>query len=415
MKKIMTTIAAFGLATCITSTSNAAGFYIQEQSVSGLGASFAGQTAMPRDASIIYFNPAGMTYLDGRNGNVGVHVIAPFADIDDTGSSAAGIGQPTGGGSDNPYDPTPVPNLHYSHQLNDTTWAGISVTAPFGLGNEYDDGWFGRYDSKKSELKTINVQPSIAYQVNDRLSVGAGLDIQYAEAELTSAVFVGAGTEGTSILEGDDISYGYNVGLMYDATDDTRLGLTYRSQVNHKLDGDITVEGTGTGADGSVGGSANLNLPEMVNLGVTHTLDDKTTLLGGLTWFGWSNFERITAVRDNGTTASDIEQGYKNTWAVNLGAEYEYSDTWTFRGGVQYDETPTQDGTRSTRTPDGDRIWVSGGATYNVTDRLSWDFALTYINVAEEDINVTRNTAAVVNAKSSADIAIGAIGLNYKF
>lgn len=418
MKKIMTAVATLGLATCLSAPSNAAGFFIQEQSVSGLGASFAGQTAMPRDASIIYFNPAGMTYLEGSNGNIGVHVIAPYADIDDTGSTAPGA-RPLGGDSDNPYDPTPVPNLHYSHQLNDKLWAGVAVTAPFGLGNEYDDGWFGRFDSLKSELKTINVQPSVAYKVNDRLSIGGGIDVQYADAELTSTVFVGAGNEGVSTLEGDDISYGYNLGMMYDVTDQTRIGLAYRSQVNHKLDGDVSLAGTGV-ADTTSGGAANLNLPEMVNFGITHQLDDKTTLLGGVTWFGWSNFERITAIRDDGTTASDVAQNYKNTFAYSLGAEYDYSDEWTFRGGVQYDETPTQDGFRSTRTPDGDRIWLSGGATYNVTDRLSWDFALTYINVSEEDIDLTRaqpgaGGTSVIDAKSSADIAIGAIGLNYKF
>lgn len=414
MKKIIPII-ALGVATCLSTQANAAGFYIQEQSVSGLGAAFAGQAAMPRDASTIYFNAAGMTYLDGRNGNVGVHFLMPKGDVDDTGSSAAALGQPTGGDSGNAYELSPVPNLHYSHQLDDRLWVGASVTAPFGLSNEYDDGWFGRYDSLSSDLRVINFQPSVAYKVNDKLSIGGGIDVQYADAKLESAVFVGAGTEGVSTLEGDDVSFGYNLGLMYDVTPQTRVGLAYRSQVNHKVDGDITIEGTGTPADSSTAGKANLNLPDMANIGIAHQLNGKTTLLGGVTWFGWSNYERITIISDAGVTLQDQAQAYKNTWAFNVGAEYEYSPEWTFRGGLQYDETPTQDNFRSTRTPDGDRIWVSAGATYNVTDRMAWDFALTYINVGEEDINLTRNTAAVIDAKSSADIGIAAIGLNYKF
>ncbi len=409
MKKILSTLA---IATCLSSNAMAAGFYIQEQSVSGLGTAYAGQTSTARDASIIYFNPAGMTYLDGRQGNIGVHLLVPRGDVDDKGTSNAGLGQPIGEDSDNPYDPTPVPNLHYSHQLNDTTWAGISVTAPFGLGNEYDSNWFARYDSIKSELKTINVQPSLAYKVNEKLSIGAGIDIQYADAELTSAALVT--TEGLSTLEGDDISFGYNIGLMYQPTPETTLGLHYRSQVNHKLDGNIIGEGTG-GGDVNIGGKANLNLPEILSLSATHDLNDKWSIMGGATWFGWSNFERITATDDNGVQRQNVLQNYNNTLALNVGADYKYSDDWTFRGGVQYDPTPTEDGFRSTRTPDGDRIWLSGGATYNMNEEMSWDFAVTYIDIGAEDITLTRNTASNINAESDGNVAIVAVGLNYKF
>lgn len=414
MKKTYYALAlALGLTTALSHQSHAAGFYIQEQSVSGLGSAFAGQAAMPRDASIIYFNPAGMTYLNGRNGNIGVHIIAPDSNMKDTGSDAP-LALANGGSSGNPYDPTPVPNLHYSHQLSDTTWAGISVTAPFGLGSEYDDGWFGRYDALKSELKTINVQPSVAYKLTDKLSIGGGVDFQYVDAELTANAF--AGTEGTSTLKGDDISYGYNFGLMYDVTPETRLGLHYRSQINHKLDGQIIATGT-TGADRNDNGYANLNLPDMLNFGVTHKWDDQLTLLGGVTWFGWSNFQRITAYTDAGNIAQNIAQNYNDSWAFNIGAEYEYSPTWTFRGGIQYDQTPTDDGFRSARTPDGDRIWVSGGATYNVNEQWSWDFALTYIDVGDEKVSLTRNQPlnATINADSSGSVGIAAVGLNYKF
>ncbi len=144
MKKISPRFLMLACATLLSSQSFAAGFYIQEQSVSGLGNAFAGSTVAARDASIIYYNPAGMTYLDGRHGNVAVHFLAPISDVDDKGSDAP-LALPNGEDSDNPYDISPVPNLHYSHQFNDNWWGGVAVTAPFGLSNEYDDGWFGRY------------------------------------------------------------------------------------------------------------------------------------------------------------------------------------------------------------------------------------------------------------------------------
>jgi len=420
MNKILSQFFALGLATCISTQVHAAGFYIQEQSVSGLGNAFAGATAMPRDASIIYYNPAGMTYLEGRQGNIGVHFLSVHSDTDDTGTSAVAGGLALGGDTDNPYDLAAVPNLNYSHQLNDRFWAGVAVTAPFGLKNEYDEDWFGRFDSTSSDLMTINVQPSVAVKLTDDLSFGAGIDIQYVDAELKSARYVGGGAalEGVSTLEGDDISYGYNLGFMYDVSDDTRLGIHYRSQVNHKLDGEISLEGSA--ADFTAPGKANLNLPDMLSLGVTHDLNDQWTIMGGAMWFGWSNYERITAITDAGVVTQDQAQNYKNTWAVNVGGDYKYSDEWTFRGGIQYDETPTQDGFRSTRTPDGDRIWLSGGATYTMSDKMSWDFAVTYINVSEEDITLSRNTPPAgtvsnIEAENNGHVGIFALGLNYKF
>jgi long-chain fatty acid transport protein len=418
MKIITARLFTLACATLLSSQSYAAGFYIQEQSVSGLGNAFAGSAVTARDASVIYYNPAGMTYLDGRQGNIGVHLLAPISDVDDRGSDAP-LTQPNGEDSDNPYGISPVPNLNYSHQLNDNWWGGVSVTAPFGLSNEYDDGWFGRYDSTSSELLTINVQPSFAVKIDDKLSFGGGIDIQYVDAELKNQVFFGVGSEGISTLEGDDISYGYNLGFIYEPNDATKIGAHYRSQVNHKLDGEVSVVGTGTANDATSDGKANLNLPEILSLSASHDLGDQWTIMAGATWFGWSNYEYIGVNADNNAFDSVSVQNYKNTWAFNIGADYKYSDEWIFRGGLQFDPTPTQDNFRTTRTPDGDRVWVSGGATYQMNNKWSLDMAATYINVGEEDISLAQNegTAVVstVEAKNSGHVGIVAVGLNYKF
>lgn len=408
MKKLLTGIMALGLATSLSSHANAAGFYLQEQSVSGLGAAFAGQAAMPRDASIITFNPAGMTYLDGTRGNLGVHLLKPRSDVDNEGTVNLVGGYED---SDNPYSIEAVPNGFLSHQLTDRAWVGVSLTAPFGLANKYDKEWFGRYDSISTDLKVFDLQPSAAYKVNDKLSIGGGMNIEYVDADLYSA----AGLAGRSRLQGDDISFGYNLGMMYQIDEANRVGLHYKSQVNHKLDGEVIGENTGTALDGINGAKANLNLPDIATLGYVHQYNEKLALLGGVTWYGWGNFERITAITDSGIVAQDQEQNYRNTWAFSVGAEYEYSPEWTFRGGLQYDQTPTQDGYRTTRTPDGDRTWLTAGATYNVNERMSIDMAAAYIDIAEEDINLERTAASTIDANSSGNVVIMSFGLNYKF
>jgi len=416
MKIRLLTATAVSMATLalLSTSSFAAGFYIQEQSVKGLGTAFAGSTTSIDDASTIFFNPAGMTKLDGIQGNVGLHLLLPDADLENDGSSNL-FGAPVGDDPGNPFDPSPVPNLFLASPLNadSSIWAGIGVTAPFGLGSDYGDDSFVRFDSTETELTTINVTTALAYTVNDLLSIGGGVDVQYADAKLESRLF--AGTEGTSQLDGDDISIGYNVGLLYSPTPQTDIGLHYRSAISHTLDGRIIVEGSGL-ADVDIAGSADLDLPDIATFGVAHDINDRLRLMGQITWFGWGNFESIRALTDAGAEVSNIEQDYANTYAFAVGAEYALTPTWTVRGGYQFDQTPTNDEFRTSRTPDGDRQWFSAGATYQMNERMSFDLAATYIDVEEGTINVARNGgAATVAGNTDGSVGILAIGLNYKF
>jgi len=419
-KKLALTTSCVALSLLGSTAAHSAGFYIQEQSVKGLGTSFAGSVTSIDDASTVYFNPAGMTKLDGAQANAGVHFLIPNGDLDDTGTTLP-PGQTGLGSAGNPYSISPVPNLYGAMPLTDTIWGGIGVSAPFGLANEYNNGWFGRYDSTETELTTINLTPALAFKPTNWLALGIGADIQYADADLQSAVFVGAGTEGVSKLEGDDISYGYNLSALIKPMANTEIGFHYRSAISHKLDGKITVEGTGTPGDSVVNGSADLDLPDIATFGIAHDLTPETRLMGQATWFGWNNFQDITAVTDAGVVRSSVVQNYKATWAFALGAEHDLNDIWTIRAGYQYDQTPTRDEFRTSRTPDGDRNWFSGGATYKLNDKIELDFAATYIHVGNETINVTRNTsvspalASNVRADTSGSVGIVAFGLNYKF
>jgi long-chain fatty acid transport protein len=402
----------------VSTSANAAGFYIQEQSVRGLGSAFSGSTTTLDDASTIWFNPAGMTRLNGIQAQAGVNVIMPHSKIKDNGTtSGPSGGRPVGVGSGNPYSPTPVPNGFLSYQISDQFWAGVGITAPFGLGSDYDTGWFGRFDSTKTKLKTIDIQPTIAYKINDWLSIGGGINIAHAEADLRNAVILGAGVEGNSKLSGKDWGYGYSLGAEFKPTDMTTLGVSYKSEVHQNLDGNILVtNGSAIVAAATSNGSAKLTTPDQLSFGVAQKLNDRLTVQGQATWFGWNNFDAITAFRDSGAIATSVVQDYQNTWAFALGAEYQATDDWRFRAGVQYDNTPTTDAFRTTRTPDGDRTWLSAGATYAITPNLDLDLAATYIHVASENINVLRGTGAgrtIANTEGS--VGIVATGLSFKF
>ncbi len=399
------------------SAANAAGFYIQEQSVRGLGSAFSGSTTTLNDASTVYFNPAGMTQLPGLQAQAGVHVIIPDSKVKDTGTTAGtAAGLPLGGSAGNPYDATPVPNGFVTYQATNNLWVGLGVTAPFGLASDYGSTWFGRFDSTKTELAVIDVQPTIAYKINDQWSIGGGMNIQHASANLQNNVVLGAGVEGNSKLSGDDFGYGYSLGIQYKPWESTTFGLSYKSEVHHELDGDIEVKllSGATVAAATSGGSAKLNTPDHLTLGGAHKVTDRLTLQGQATWFGWSNFDQIQAVRDSGAVASTVQQNYQNTWAFAVGAEYMVNDAWTVRGGLQFDETPTTDEFRTSRTPDGDRTWVSLGATYGLNDKIDLDMAATYIDVEDGTINVARGNGTMT-ADTEGSVGILALGMTYKF
>ncbi|AKJ94408.1 aromatic hydrocarbon degradation protein [Thioalkalivibrio versutus] len=367
----------------------AAGFYLQEQGVSGLGRAYAGEAAIASDASTIHFNPAGMTRLESNELQAGVHLLIPNAEVNRRGTTINGTPYDGGRDSSNPYDPTPIPNLYWAEQYSDRVWLGFGLTAPFGLKNEYNDDFFARYDSLESDLQVLNLQPSIAFELTDRISIGGGLDLQYAEATLRSATPGGlppsAATDGEFELEGDNWDVGFNIGMQFDLNDDTRLGIHYRDGITH------TLKGTATSTQqGVLPGRADLKLPDIASIGIQHRFNDRWTGLAQYTWFNWSNFDEIRIQLPQGNEQV-LEQNYRNSYALAVGAEYAMNPRWTLRGGIQYDQTPTQTDGRSTRTPDGDRTWFSFGASYASSERFTFDLGYSYIHIASEDLDITRS------------------------
>lgn len=408
-------LAAFASALLASTSAHAAGFYIQESSVSQLGSAFAGAASSTKDASAVYFNPALLTGLDKRQLSIGANLLIPSADVDNNGSTFGGA--PIGGGSSNPYDATPVPNFYFAAPItNDNAlWGGIGVTAPFGLASDYSDNWFGRYDSTTTELTVINISPVLAYKINDMFSVGGGVDVQYAKADLRAIATQPApvGT-GEATLKGSDWSVGYNIGATVKPIQGTTVGAHYRSGIDQKLDGEIMF--SNAIAQVITPGTAELNLPDIATLSVTQDIQSDWRAMAQVSWYGWNRFERIQAFSDTGVSLQNIYQGYQNTVAFSVGTEYDYNPDWTLRAGYQYDPTPTVDEGRTSRTPDGDRNWFTVGATYKYSEAISFDLAGAYIDVDDGTIDVTRNGgAAVVNADTSGSVGIVAAALNYKF
>lgn len=410
----------------------AGGFFLQEQSPLAVGRAFAGEAAIGDSAATVWYNPAGMTRLPGTSFELGTHILDIESAQSDRGSTRGVTGTlqlPTGGGDGgNPFArPILVPAGYLSAQIADTRlWLGLGISAPFGLKVIYDDDFFGRYDSIGSDIKSFNIQPSVAYKISDRISVGAGLDIQTFKATLTSALpnVSPALPDARSRIDGEDLSFGWNAGVLVDLGQ-VRLGGHYRSSVKHTLDGALQVEGLVgplAGGNGSRFGLAPVSTPDIATVSAVFGAD-RLRLLGSVNWYNWSRFERIRVSTPGGTVLADSEQQYRDTWSYSGAVEYDVSDKFTLRAGSMFDQTPTRDEFRTTRVPDGNRIWASTGLTMRVSEAVALNASYAHIFVKTKQIDRTdpffvgtpAATSARIRSENSGnvDMVAGSVSLRF--
>jgi len=377
-----------------SSYSLAGGFALNEQSVSGMGSSFAGRSSSAEDATTLFGNPAGMARLKRQEVSVGAAAIKAKTDISHADGS-------TSGSNDGDMVPfTAVPMGYYVNPVNDQWAFGVGVYAPFGLITDYEGGFQGRKFGDYSEVKVVTVQPTVSFRVNDQFSIGFGPTFNRIDGKLESALGSLNPALGDSRvkIKGDDTAIGYNIGALYEFTPHTRAGVTYHSKVKYKLDGDTTVSGSdpiysAIGAYGKYDASLDLTTPESVDASVTHDIDDAWTIYAGSTWTRWSRLKEITVENDGVTglaagTLSSIteEQDWHDTWGYAVGTAYKLSKEWTVRAGLAFDQSPTNNTNRSPRIPTGDRTAVSFGVGWNPTADITVDLAYSYL--WEEDTKI---------------------------
>jgi long-chain fatty acid transport protein len=296
--------------------------------------------------------------------------------------------------------------------VGDRVRLGLSLTAPFGLSTEYPESWVGRYHAVESELVTYNINPAIGIRLTDRISIGAGFQAQYADGKLSNAVdfgTIGAGLgipgaapgaqDGFARLDGDDWGYGWNVGLLVEPVDGTRLGVAYRPEIDHRLDGQARFTDDAAGIAAAIRGasgafarsdaSVDLTTPATLSLGIHQDIGFNISLMAEAMWTDWSEFHDLVVEFDNPAQPNSItEQRWEDSWFYAVGATWSPWSALTLRTGVAYDESPVPDRYRTPRVPDEDRYWLAFGATYRPRPWVGIDVGYAHVWVNDSSLNL---------------------------
>lgn len=407
----------------------AAGFALQNQNGAGTGYAYAGSAAVAEDASTIYFNPAGMLYLsEGHHLTGALTVLDRSLKFSDAGSTPLVVPVPNVGNF--PYSLgteggdaggiSLVPAGYWTMSLNKDLRIGVGVSPTFGNATEWDDTFIGRYQGVYSEIKAINVNPSVAFRVNQIVALGFGINYVKFEADLRGMQPVPsvlpARVDVKSKLSGDDAGWGWNAGAIFQLTPATRAALTYRSTIDLDVGGSVEAGPTSTPAKVSI------ELPDTASVAIAHQATDKLQILADYTWTGWSSIPRLRVLNGaSGALLTNEELGFKDSYRVGIGMQYQYTDALRLRAGLAYDQSPVRSAAdRTVRLPDSDRTWLAFGFNYKLSKQTSIDAGYAHLFFDKESIDRrtelgTRPTTQFVRGTFDTSVNILSVQLNHAF
>lgn len=424
MKMTMKAAAAAVMAVCAASAAHAAGFMLTEQSAGALGRAYAGAGVDGTDISGVYYNPATMTLHPGTAIQAGFVAVGLDLAFESNDGSITENGQ---------YNTQAIPHGYISHQINDSMWVGLAMTVPFGMGTEYGDNWEYAHRGISAEVLTFDFNPNVAWKVSDKLSIGAGMSIQYAAADLKmkedlSQLMPKATADGE--IDADSWAWGFNVGLMWSPLENLRFGLSYRSKVSHHADGDFTASNLRvgdtvigddpTGMLGTFDGKASLSTPAWAMATAAWDVNDLLSLYATFRWTDWSSFDTLE-IKSAGvpvTGVKTVENHWQDTYLVSVGADLRFTNWWTFRAGIGYETSAVDDPKyRTAIIPDADRLWLALGSSFKATENMQIDVSAAWLHGIGERNLWDKDTAGgtEVGKFEDLDAYLFGVQLVYKF
>lgn len=389
-------LACLGSILLSTGAAHAGAFSMEGSSPSALGNAFAGSAAGSHDNADMFFNPATLRNFKTRQVNLGLTSVDTT--IDATANSSAfsdnipRTGQTQASGGRN----VSAPSLYFSTPLNADWTFGASITSPLKIRTTYPEGWLGRFHALDTDINTLNAGAQLAYQVNDAVAVGFGL--QYEQMKATVSRNTSPTTYG--VYQGDDHQYGFTVGVLAQPTPELKLGLGYRSAMRYSLKGDVNLTSLTTGAVTTVPGQVDWTMPDMLTLGAAYQANDKLEWVGDVRWTRWSRVSvfRIQLIRPAGG-AIEVPLPFRDSVLASVGMNYRLNGQWLLRAGLAHEKDAVTDDMLNPRIPTGDRSWASLGLQYKINHNASVNLAY-----ARQFFKDARSNFAASAARNSASL-----------
>jgi long-chain fatty acid transport protein len=376
-------------------------------------------TGLALDQASMFYNPGALAMVRERGVQVGVNA-----------TMARSAFRAQYGGFQRQLDNTTTTpfNLYAGFGPTEGKWrAGIAVYTPFGSKLDYNDSWEGRTALTSIDLKSVFVQPTVSYAVTDQLSVGVGLvALAYGAVNLQRDIQDPAG--GHIELDGTtDTKFGWNAGVFFKPSDKLSFGLSHRSKVDATVKGgDVTITGVASSLQSRFTATkfdVTLPLPATTTLGIGIMPTEKLTLGLDVNFVTWSRYRSLDFTFNqpiNGSTTSSSRREYQDALTLRVGGQYKLDDKLTVRLGGSFDESPVKDGFVTPETPDNDRVGVTGGVSYQVSEHFGIDVSAQFVSVKKrtqtyEELqnNGTANDRVAGTYKTN--IVIPGFGLNYTF
>lgn len=426
------------------SAANASSFAIRAgQSAEGLGMAFAGAASGGIGLGAMAWNPAAVTMFPGRQSQWNATYLLPQARYNPNGPAtlpAAGgipttaVGGSAAGSAQLGLNGAFIPASFNSWQITDQIFLGLTNTSPFGLRSKPGGStgfWAGQTYGQSATVRSVNIAPTVGFKINDWISIGAALQIQYLQVDLKQALGVTA-TANALQLRGDDYQLGYRLGVTLTPFQGTNIGIGYRSGFDHDLRGQarLFVNAPVVGAARIVTPvRLNVPLPGSLVVGLSQRINDQWQVHAGLEWTNWGRFGTLPVFnRATGAqfalpgappTPVNLRFNYKDSWFFSLGAEYAWNRDLTLRAGIGYELSAIDDTSRSPLISDNDRLWLSAGLSYRFSNKLNIDAGYTFINVNKARFRYApgdvRFTGVTVAATAEPKIHILSVGLTYRW
>ena len=393
--KFTKTLIAASLA-FVSADTFAAAFQLAEQNVSGLGRAYAGEASVADDASVVARNPALMTLFKEKQLSVAAIAVIPDVSLEGTGN---GYGFDNSVLNDDSIAPSAIiPAAYFTMPVNDKVSVGFGAFSNFGLATEFNDDYAAGQIAGETEIVTVNMNASVAYKVSEQFSFGIGLNAIYAEAKIIrkfgvvppvnpAIASIPASADAVN-LEGDDMGYGLNVGLMYQLDENSRFGFNYRTETDITFEGEYSNElpsfiPGGLNGQLELPGSVEITLPAIAEFSGSHQLDEKLGVHYSVLWTGWSSFDsleaQVTAPTGDKFSAFEKTEDFSDAMRYSIGADYQYSENLMLRAGFAFDESPVSQQHLSISIPDTDRFWFSFGGNYAIDQNSNVDLGVSVL------------------------------------